>query len=207
MFQGKTNIDHDTGNTVIIVLFCFAATATFIMLFLQKPEHEGQKRDEASLWASRVSFIAEAGPKEAFIKSLKLAIKPRILMLCPLFCYFGKWWQEILIIFFHFIFSWAPWSAAPCSPQFSIPSFTSSPLDPLNHFPQFFNFNFGLSFFLLPPTIHNLLFLAKTIFIPSFQKSKTFQALDIFNYQLTFSDPLLFTFLTLPLLVSLHSSP
>lgn len=95
MFQGKPTIDHDTGNKVIIVLFCFAALATFLMLFLQKPEHEGQKRDEASLWASRVSFIAEAGPKEAFIKSLKLAIKPRILMLCPLFCYFGKFLSAI----------------------------------------------------------------------------------------------------------------
>lgn len=94
MFQGKPTIDHDTGNQVIIVLFCVAALATFLMLFLQKPEHEGQKRDEASLWASRVSFIAEAGPKEAFIKSLKLAIKPRILMLCPLFCYFGEYFYK-----------------------------------------------------------------------------------------------------------------
>lgn len=89
MFKGKSKIDYETGNTVIITLFCVAAVATFLMLFLQKPEHESQKRDEASLWASRVSFIAEAGPKEAFLKSLSLAIKPKILMLCPLFCYFG----------------------------------------------------------------------------------------------------------------------
>ncbi|XP_046675570.1 UNC93-like protein MFSD11 isoform X1 [Homalodisca vitripennis] len=89
MFRGKTRIDHDTGNTVIVVLFAIAAFATFLMLFLRKPEHESQKRDEASLWASRVSFIAEAGPMEAFTRSVRLALKPRILMLCPLFCYFG----------------------------------------------------------------------------------------------------------------------
>lgn len=35
---------------------------------------------------------------EAFLKSLKLAIKPKILLLCPLFCYFGENSTELVVV-------------------------------------------------------------------------------------------------------------